>query len=137
MKKWRIKMNVPSNLLFSKTHEWVRIEENIAYLGLTDFAQDKLGQIVFVDLPELNQEIKEKEQVAEVESVKAVAEFFSPVSGKVVKVNEDLLDSPEQINENPYDSWFVAVELSDQSELENLLNPQKYEALLMEEEENH
>ncbi|NLP29606.1 MAG: glycine cleavage system protein GcvH [Clostridiales bacterium] len=130
-------MNVPSNLLFSKTHEWVRIEENIAYLGLTDFAQDKLGQIVFVDLPELNQEIKEKEQVAEVESVKAVAEFFSPVSGKVVKVNEDLLDSPEQINENPYDSWFVAVELSDQSELENLLNPQKYEALLMEEEENH
>ncbi|NLY70215.1 MAG: glycine cleavage system protein GcvH [Clostridiales bacterium] len=127
-------MNVPNDLLFSKTHEWVKVEGNIAYLGLTDFAQDKLGQIVFLDLPELGQEVNANEQIAEVESVKAVAEFFSPVSGKVVKVNEELLDSPEQINENPYGSWFIAVELSNQSELDELLTPQKYEALLMDEE---
>ena len=129
-------MNVPKELLYSVTHEWVRVEGNKAYLGLTDYAQDKLGQIVFVELPDLEQEISEKEQVAVVESVKAVSEFYSPVSGKVSEINEMLLDNPEQINEDPYGSWFLSLEMSDTGELDRLLTAEQY-ATHLENEEEH
>lgn len=122
-------MKILNDLKYSKSHEWVRVEGNKAYFGITDYAQDHLGEVVFADFPEQGREIKIEEAVAVVESVKAVADIFSPISGTVVEVNEELLDNPAEINSNPYESWFVAVEMSDQSELDALLSAQDYEKI--------
>ncbi len=122
-------MKILNELKYSKSHEWVRVEGNKAYFGITDYAQDHLGEVVFADFPEQGREIKIEEAVAVVESVKAVADIFSPISGTVVEVNEELLDNPAEINSNPYESWFVAVEISDQSELDALLSAQDYEKI--------
>ena len=122
-------MKILDELKYSKSHEWVRVEGNKAYFGITDYAQDHLGEVVFADFPEQGREIKIEEAVAVVESVKAVADIFSPISGTVVEVNEDLIDDPAQINTNPYESWFVAVEMSDQSELDALLSAADYEKI--------
>lgn len=118
-----------NELRYAKSHEWAKVDGVKAYIGLTDYAQSQLGEVVFVDLPELGSQVKAGGQLAEVESVKAVSEIYSPVSGTVVEINEDLLDNPGLVNEDAYGNWFVVIEILDSSELENLLNASEYAAL--------
>ncbi|ELK4520578.1 glycine cleavage system protein GcvH [Staphylococcus pseudintermedius] len=126
-------MAVPSGLKYSKEHEWVKVEGNTAIIGITDFAQSELGDIVFVELPEVEDELTEGETFGSVESVKTVSELYSPVSGKVVAVNENLEDAPEAVNESPYEeAWMVKVELKDESELDTLLDAAGYEKMIGE-----
>lgn len=104
-------MNFPEDLKYTKSHEWVKmLDEETALVGLSDYAQDALGDLVFVNLPEQGDEVTEGESFADVESVKAVSDVYSPVTGTVAEVNEGLLDAPESINEAPYDAWFMKVE---------------------------
>ncbi|HEC2146702.1 TPA: glycine cleavage system protein GcvH [Staphylococcus delphini] len=126
-------MAVPSGLKYSKEHEWVKVEGNTAIIGITDFAQSELGDIVFVELPEVDDEVSEGETFGSVESVKTVSELYSPVSGKIIAVNENLEDSPEAVNESPYEeAWMVKVELKDESELDALLDAAGYEKMIGE-----
>jgi len=126
-------MNLPEDLLYSKEHEWVRREGSDIRIGITDFAQSELGDIVFVELPEVGDEITANEPFGSVESVKTVSELYAPVSGKVVEVNEDLEDNPEYVNESPYEqAWMIVVEPSDDSELDDLLSAAEYEAFVSE-----
>jgi glycine cleavage system H protein len=119
--------NLPQELKYSKEHEWVRVEGNKAYIGITDFAQSELGDIVFVELPEAGDEIVQNSTFGTVESVKTVSDLYAPVSGKIVEVNEALADSPEKVNESPYgDGWMIIVELKDPNELESLLTAEQY-----------
>ncbi|WP_042142931.1 glycine cleavage system protein GcvH [Paucisalibacillus sp. EB02] len=124
-------MSLPNGLLYSKEHEWVKKEGNTVRIGITDFAQDELGDIVFVELPEVGDEISVDEPFGSVESVKTVSELYAPISGKVVEVNSDLEDSPELVNESPYENaWMIVVELSNESELDELLSPEAYKELI-------
>jgi glycine cleavage system H protein len=126
-------MSLPKDLLYSKEHEWVKKEGNNVRIGITDFAQDELGDIVFVELPEVGDELELNEPFGSVESVKTVSELYAPVSGKVVEVNEELEDSPEFVNESPYEkAWMVVVELSDESEMDDLLSAEGYEEEISE-----
>ncbi|HHW19135.1 MAG TPA: glycine cleavage system protein GcvH [Firmicutes bacterium] len=121
-------MTYPANLKYTKTHEYARVEGNKAYVGITNYAQDQLGDIVFVELPEVGRELKAGEIFATVESVKAVSDCYAPVSGKVVEVNEKVADSPELLNKDPHgEGWICAIEMSDPSELENLMDNVAYE----------
>lgn len=121
--------NVPSNLKYSKEHEWVRVEGNRAYIGITDFAQSELGDIVFVELPEVGDELTADATFGTVESVKTVSDLFAPISGKIVEVNGELVDAPEKVNEAPYEGgWMLVVELTNESELDNLLSADDYTA---------
>lgn len=120
-------MDLPTNLRYTKTHEWVRLEGQRAYIGLTDFAQKELGDIVFVELPELDAELAAGEQLGVVESVKAVADINSPLSGQVVEINEALEDSPELVNENAYDNWIAVLQLADLAEYDSLLTVEAYQ----------
>ena len=123
-------MNVPTNLRYAETHEWVCFEDGFATVGLTDYAQDQLGDIVFVNLPEVGDEVTMGESFADVESVKAVSDIYSPVTGVVAEINEALLDAPESVNGAPYDAWFIKVK--DVTEEEDLLDADAYEALCQE-----
>jgi glycine cleavage system H protein len=124
-------MNTPKELRYSAEHEWVKVEGNKATIGITDFAQSELGDIVFVELPEVGDEIAVNEPFGSVESVKTVSELYAPVSGKVVEINENLDDSPEFVNEAPYEkAWMVVVELSDSSEVEKLMTAEQYEEMI-------
>lgn len=124
---------VPAELKYSKEHEWVRVQDNQAWIGITDFAQDELGDIVFVELPEAGTELDANQTFGTVESVKTVSDLFAPVSGKVTKVNADLADSPELVNESPYDKgWMVVVELANTSDVEALLDAAGYEKFIAE-----
>ncbi|WP_404454037.1 glycine cleavage system protein GcvH [Virgibacillus necropolis] len=126
-------MSLPKDLLYSEEHEWVKKEDGKVRIGITDFAQSELGDIVFVELPEVGDEIEADEPFGSVESVKTVSELYAPVSGKVVEINEDLEDSPEFVNESPYEkAWMVVVELSNESEIDELLSPEKYEEVIEE-----
>ncbi|MFZ3576734.1 glycine cleavage system protein GcvH [Virgibacillus sp. DJP39] len=126
-------MSLPKDLLYSEEHEWVKKEDGKVRIGITDFAQSELGDIVFVELPEVGDDIEADEPFGSVESVKTVSELYAPVSGKVVEINEDLEDSPEFVNESPYEkAWMVVVELSNESELNELLTAEKYEAVIEE-----
>ncbi|MEH7123813.1 glycine cleavage system protein GcvH [Bacillus sp. JJ1503] len=126
-------MNTPNELRYSEEHEWVKTEGEQVRIGITDFAQSELGDIVFVELPEVGDEVTADEPFGSVESVKTVSELYSPVSGKVVAVNEDLSDNPEFVNESPYEkAWMIVVELSDTSELEKLMTAEQYEAMVKE-----
>ncbi|ETI66095.1 glycine cleavage system protein GcvH [Neobacillus vireti] len=126
-------MSTPKELRYSEEHEWVKVEGERVRVGITDFAQHELGDIVFVELPEVGDEISADEPFGSVESVKTVSELYAPVSGKVVEVNEDLSDSPEFVNESPYEkAWMVVIELSDSSELEKLMTAEQYEAMTNE-----
>jgi len=127
------KMKVLPELKYSKDHEWVKVEGNRAYIGITDHAQDALGDIVFVELPEVGEEINAGDVLSAVESVKAASDVYAPVSGKVVEVNEELEDAPEKINEEPYEAWIAVLEISDPSEIEDLLSAEEYEKLCEEE----
>ena len=124
-------MSTPKGLRYTKEHEWVKIEGNKATIGITDFAQSELGDIVFVELPEVGDEISKDQPFGSVESVKTVSELYAPVSGKVVAVNEELSDSPEFVNESPYETaWMITIELSDEAEVEALLDVDAYAALI-------
>lgn len=126
-------MAVPSELKYSKEHEWVKVEGNTVTIGITEYAQGELGDIVFVELPEVDDEINEGDTFGSVESVKTVSELYAPVSGKVLESNEELEDSPEFVNESPYEkAWMVKVELSDESQLEELMSSEQYSEMIGE-----
>ncbi|MDX6151808.1 glycine cleavage system protein GcvH [Marinococcus sp. PL1-022] len=120
-------MSVPDELLYSEEHEWVKKEDGRLRVGVTDFAQSELGDIVFVELPEVGDELEAGEPFGSVESVKTVSELYAPVTGKVVEINENLDDSPEFVNESPYEkAWMIVVEPSNESELDDLMSPAQY-----------
>lgn len=124
-------MNIPKELQYTKSHEWLLVEDGVATVGLTDFAQDALGDIVFVNLPQPGDQVSAGEALGDVESVKAVSDVLSPVSGVVAEVNEELLDNPALVNENPYGAWLIKVEqLTGEEEL---LDAAAYEAHCAEE----
>jgi glycine cleavage system H protein len=126
-----ILMNIPKELRYTKEHEWVQIDGNKVRIGITDFAQSELGDIVFVELPEVGDDISADEPFGSVESVKTVSELYAPVSGKVVETNGELDDSPEFVNESPYENaWMIVVELSDISQLDSLMTAEQYEAMI-------
>ena len=114
-------------LYYSETHEYVRVEGNYGYIGITDYAQHALGNVVYVDLPEVDDEVTAGEEFGAVESVKAASDLFAPVSGTVVEVNEALEDEPELLNKDAFENWMIKVELSDPSELDNLMDAATYE----------
>ena len=126
---------IPKNNLYTKEHEWVRIEGNKAEVGITDHAQKSLGDIVFVELPDTEEEIDAGDEFGSIESVKAVTSLFMPMSGRVISVNTELKDSPEIINEECYDEgWVIRLELSNQEESTELLSSEDYKEFLLEEE---
>src|SRR5690625_2375871 len=126
-------MSLPTDLLYSKDHEWVRREGSDVRIGVTDFAQSELGDIVFVELPEVGETLEANEPFGSVESVKTVSELYAPISGTVVEVNEGLEDNPEHINESPYEqAWMIVLEPSDDAELDELLSPEQYQAHISE-----
>ncbi|MDE6339498.1 MAG: glycine cleavage system protein GcvH [Muribaculaceae bacterium] len=120
---------VIDGLLYADSHEWVKVEGDIATIGISDYAQHALGDIVYVDMPEVGDEVTAGEDFGAVESVKAASDLYSPVSGEVVEVNEELEDAPESINADAYGAWIIKVKLSDASELENLLSAEAYAKL--------
>ena len=120
--------NVPEDMHYSKDHEWVRVEGNEAVIGITDYAQDSLGDVVYVELPKAGDEFAANESFGSVESVKAVSEVFSPVAGTVVKINESLADEPETVNSDPYGTgWMIRVKMSNPGEVDSLLTAAEYE----------
>lgn len=124
-------MNVPKELRYTEEHEWVKVDGNKVRIGITEFAQSELGDIVFVELPQVGDEVKVNEPFGSVESVKTVSELYAPVSGKVVEVNDELEDSPELVNESAFEkAWMIVVELADSSEVDSLLTAEKYEELI-------
>lgn len=126
---------LPTELLYASTHEWARVEDGIVTVGITDHAQDALGDVVYVELPDIGAELHASDEAGVVESVKAASDIYTPVSGVVVAINEDLEDAPETINSDPYgDGWFFKIKISDESELEGLLNAEDYQASLEDEE---
>ena len=124
-------MQIPEDLKYTKDHEWARIEGDVVTIGITDFAQSELGDIVYLELPELGFETKQGGSFGTIEAVKAVSDIFSPLTGEVVEVNDKLNDEPEIINKDPYgDGWIIKIKISDHSEYENLLDKSKYEELI-------
>ena len=119
-------------LKYSESHEWVKVEGNVAVVGVSDFAQKEMGDITYVDMPEVDDEVSAGEEFGALESVKASSELISPVSGKVVEVNGELEDAPEKVNEDAYAAWIIKVEMSDASELDALLDAAGYKALIGE-----
>lgn len=127
----------PGDLQYSETHQWVRVEEGMATVGITNYAQDRLGDVVYVELPQPDEEAKRGEPLGSVESVKAVADVNSPVTGRVVEVNTSLDDGPEKINESPYEEgWLAKIELADPAEVRSLMNAQQYVQFLQQLGEN-
>ncbi|WP_153125931.1 glycine cleavage system protein GcvH [Peribacillus tepidiphilus] len=126
-------MTTPKELRYSEEHEWVKVEGDKVRIGITFFAQSELGDIVFVELPEVGDEITADEPFGSVESVKTVSELYAPISGKVVEVNEELNDNPEYVNESPYEkAWMIVVEPSDISEVDKLMTAEQYEEMIKE-----
>ncbi|KPJ63842.1 MAG: glycine cleavage system protein H [Syntrophobacter sp. DG_60] len=124
-------MNVPDGLFYTKEHEWIRIEDNLGTIGITDYAQDALGDVTFVELPKIGDSIRQFEAFASVESVKAVSDVYAPVSGKIIKINEGLLKSPELINQSPYgEGWMVVIEIADEKEKKDLMSASEYRKYL-------
>jgi glycine cleavage system H protein len=121
-------MDIREGLYYSEDHEWIRVEEGKAYIGISDFAQEHLGDIVFVEVPDLGSEFEAGAAIGVIESVKAVSDMHTPVSGKVVAVNDALEDSPEALNKDPYGQYVVALEMSDRTDLDKLMNSTDYTA---------
>ena len=119
---------VIKGLLYSESHEYVKVEENIGYVGISDYAQHALGNVVYVDMPDVDDEVEAGSEFGAVESVKAASDLIAPVSGVVIEVNEKLDDQPELINQDPYENWIIKVELSDKTELDSLMEADAYEA---------
>ncbi|MDD3107099.1 MAG: glycine cleavage system protein GcvH [Bacilli bacterium] len=120
---------VLENLRYAKSHEWAKIEGNFAYFGITDYAQHSLGSIVFVEGGEMGDSVSQFEEFGAVESVKAASDLLAPLSGTIVAINDEVVDDPELINQDPYSSWIIKVELSDMSEVDNLLDAASYQKL--------
>ena len=118
---------VLEGLYYSESHEYVRIENGFGYIGITDYAQNSLGNVVYVDMPDVDDEVVAGEEFGAVESVKAASDLISPVSGTVIEVNEELEDKPELLNKDAYGNWIIKVELSDKAELDNLMDAKTYE----------
>ncbi len=119
--------DIREDLKYTDTHEWIKVEGDNCKVGITDHAQEELTDIVFVELPEVGKEVKKGDELCVVESVKSVSEIYSPVSGKVLKVNKELEETPETVNESPYDEgWLVEMEVSDKSEIDDLLSSEDY-----------
>ncbi len=127
-------MEFPEELRYTKEHEWALVEGNVVTVGITDYAQDSLGDIVYLELPEEGTEVESHEPFGVIESVKAVSDLYAPVSGRVVEVNRDLIDQPEIINEDPYgEGWMIKIEFDDPSEIEELLTAEEYRQFIEEE----
>ncbi len=125
-------MNIPENLLYTKEHEWIKIDNNskTAYVGITDYAQSELGDIVFVELPNINDEFEENDVFGTIEAVKTLADLFLPVKGKIIEINDKVEDEPDLINSDPYnDGWLIKIDISD-SGIENLLDSENYKDLI-------
>lgn len=124
-------MNIPENLKYTKDHEWIKVDGDTATVGITDYAQNELGDIVFVEIETEGEELDKEEVFGTVEAVKTVSDIFMPISGEVVEVNPKLEDSPEVVNKDPYgDGWLIKVKFSDNSEIEDLLDASKYKELI-------
>ena len=124
-------MEVREELLYTKEHEWVAIEDAVATIGITDYAQSELGDIVFLELPEVGATVKQMEAFGTIEAVKAVSDIYSPVSGEIIEVNSSLEDEPDQINSDPYgDGWMIKMKMSDEAELDDLLSAGEYKDLI-------
>ncbi len=124
-------MSIPTELKYTKDHEWIRVEDNIATVGITHFAQGELGDIVYVDVDTLDETLDKDEVFGTVEAVKTVSDLFMPLTGEVVEFNEELEDEPELVNADPYEKgWMIKIKLSDESELANLLNAEEYKELI-------
>lgn len=123
--------NIPENLRYSKDHEWVTVEGDVATIGISDYAQSSLGDVVYVDFPRIGDKFEINEAFGSVESVKAVSEVFTPLSGEIVEVNESLNDTPESVNSDPYgDAWFIKIKMSNTGEYDALLSSEEYEEYL-------
>lgn len=122
-------MKYAEGLLYTNDHEWVKIEGNVAYVGISDYAQDSLGDIVYVELPEVDDDIEKGEEIAVVESTKAASDIFAPISGKIIEVNEALDDEPELINADAFANWMVKLEISGDPDTEGLLSTAEYKAM--------
>lgn len=127
-------MKVNSGLLYTNQHEWVKVEGKEAYLGITDYAQKSLGSIVYVELPEEGDEFEPGDSFGTVESVKAASDIYIPLGGKITEVNESLIDSPELLNEDPYENWIIHFEVADGSNLDSLMQPEEYKDFCSKEE---
>ncbi|GAA0114663.1 glycine cleavage system protein GcvH [Clostridium senegalense] len=125
-------MKVLNNLLYTNDHEWVRVEGDKAYIGISDCAQHMLGDIVFIELPSVDDELEKGETFATIESVKAASDSYMPLGGKVLEVNEELEDNPAALNEDPYENWVALIEISNKGELEGLIKPEDYEKICEE-----
>ena len=126
-------MNIPNDLKYTREHEWVKIDGNILTLGITDHAQSELGDIIFIEFPELNQMISKDEPFGTIEAVKTVADLFAPVSGKILEINKDLENSPDLVNSDSYgQGWIVKITCNDDSELDDLLDSEKYKRMITE-----
>ena len=124
-------MNFPENLKYTKDHEWVRIEGNVATVGVTDFAQSELGDIVFVEIETLDEELEKEEVFGSVEAVKTVSDLFMPIGGTVIEINENIESSPELVNSDPYgEGWMIKIEINEASDIENLLTAEAYSNLI-------
>lgn len=124
---------LPENLKYAKTHEWSKLEaDNVVRIGITDFAQEELGDLVYVELPEIGKQFDAGAQCAVVESVKTASDLFSPVTGVVVAVNEEIVDSPEQVNDEPYDTWLFCIKADNPAELDALMDATAYLAMIEE-----
>lgn len=129
-------MEIPQGLKFSREHEWVATDDSVATVGITDHAQDQLGEIVYIELPAVGEKISKDDPFGVIESVKAVSDIYAPVSGTVIEVNEDLPDTPEVVNEDPYgDGWLIKVRMNDPSDLEDLMDADGYAELVAREKE--
>jgi glycine cleavage system H protein len=126
----------PTDRRYTKEHEWVRVEDNIGAIGITDYAQDQLGDIVYLDLPSPGTQVKQFDKLGEIESVKAVSDLYSPVSGEVVEVNQEVNDRPELVNQSPYEQgWLVRLRLTDPAEVDSLLTAEQYDELISQAQE--
>ena len=124
-------MNIPANLKYTKDHEWIKIENNIATIGITDFAQGELGDIVYVDVDTLDDTVEEGEVFGSVEAVKTVSDLFMPLTGEVIELNEALEDAPELVNSDPYgEGWMIKIEILDTTQIQNLLDAETYKSLI-------
>jgi len=126
-------MKVAKGLFYTEDHEWIKVDGEEALIGIADYAQDSLGDIVYVELPEVDDEFDKEEAFSAVESVKAAADIYMPVGGKVIEINEELLDDPSLLNQDAYENWMIKIEIADKSELDELMTSEEYEKFLDEE----
>jgi len=126
----------PTDRRYTKEHEWVRVEDNVAVVGITDYAQDQLGDIVYLELPSPGTQVKQLDKLGEIESVKAVSDLYSPVSGEVTEINQEVADRPELVNQSPYEEgWLVRLRLADPAEVDGLLTAEQYDELIAQAQE--